>query len=410
MKRKLILLLLLILSISSLSFSQDITFKEHSTYGNLLKDLGIITGTNKGLEEEKTLTRQELVAIINKIYPDQDAYKSFVPPTKASFSDVPTTHWAFKEVEFAKAKGITSGIGNGKFGLDQEITNNQAAAFIANSLGFGNFDGEMSYESAYWYLNNTMGIGIDREMNEVESITRGEVFQMIAKALYSDNAEGNQRIRELGYSEKTINAYEYALYVTHAYTYFSLPEATSLKGADILSHTMTLDKNNFSVSDTLYNSFTEEIQGLVDVIILDYQYYLDVNQKYVSNQNFSRLQRYDYTSTPLNDVEFPVIESTGIFNYEGDYFGLEVDASSSHIFVEDFPTLSFLLESTEGTAESDRSISEIYVSYGDGFETYLMVYLTSEKNQYGYMVSVLDDNDNVIAYYTNDDYGYYRLR
>ena len=410
MKRKLILLLLLILSVSNLSFSQDITFKEYSTYGNLLKDLGIITGTNKGLEEEKTLTRQELVAIINKIYPDQESYKNFIPPTQPSFSDVPTTHWAFKEVEFAKAKGITSGIGNGKFGMNQEITNNQAAAFIANSLGFGNFGGEMSYESAYWYLNNTMGIGINREMHEVESITRGEVFQMIAIALYSDNAEGNQRIRELGFSEKTITAYEYALYVTQPYTYFSLPEAASLSGSEILGHTVGLDKDRFTVSEALYNTFTEELQTNVDDIMLDYQYYLDVNQLYVYNQDFSRLQRYDYTAVPLDEVDFPVIESTGIFNYEGEYWGLEVEAYSSHTFVEDFPSINFLLESSEGSAVNDRDISEIYVAYGDGFETYLILYLNSEKNQCGYIMTAIDDSGKVIAYYVNDDYGYYRLR
>ena len=211
-------------------------------------------------------------------------------------------------------------------------------------------------------------------MHEVESITRGEVFQMIAIALYSDNAEGNQRIRELGFSEKTITAYEYALYVTQPYTYFSLPEAASLSGSEILGHTVGLDKDRFTVSEALYNTFTEELQTYVDDIMLDYQYYLDVNQLYVYNQDFSRLQRYDYTAVPLDEVDFPV------------------------------------LESSEGSAVNDRDISEIYVAYGGGFETYLILYLNSEKNQCGYIMTAIDDSGKVIAYYVNDDYGYYRLR
>jgi len=410
MKRKLILLLLLILNVSSLSFSQDITFKEYSTYGNLLKDLGIITGTNKGLEEEKTLTRQDLVSIINKIYPDQEGYKNFVPPTQPSFSDVPVTHWAYMEVEFAKAKGITSGIGNGKFGINQEITNNQAAAFISNSLGFGNFSGEMKYDTAYWYLKNNLGIATTRVMHSKDTITRGEVFEMIAKALDVENCQSKIRIRELGFTEKTITAYKEALKLAQPYTFFSLPEAEKLSGVQFLSHTVSTSKDRFSFSGKLYDRVADELEPLVDQYAFDYQTYCDVNNAYILNHSFSRLSRNEYSNIALKGVKFPIIYSSIIYSYDGDYWGVTGEAESYHAFVEDFPKIDFLIDASDGGGVNDRKISEIYVSIDDAVKTYLIVYLNAEKNQYGYVACVLDNNKNVVAYYSLDDYGLYILR
>ena len=40
----------------------------------------------------------------------------------SKFSDVPTTHWAYSYVEKAAENGWVTGIGNGKFGVDQQVT------------------------------------------------------------------------------------------------------------------------------------------------------------------------------------------------------------------------------------------------------------------------------------------------
>lgn len=56
-------------------------------------------------------------------------------PAVASFSDVPTDHWAFKYVEALKASGITAGCGGSSFCPDGTLTRAQMAVFLASALG-----------------------------------------------------------------------------------------------------------------------------------------------------------------------------------------------------------------------------------------------------------------------------------
>jgi hypothetical protein len=56
-------------------------------------------------------------------------------PATATFTDVPTTHLFFQQVEAMKASGITTGINATTFGPDQNVTRGQMAAFLARALG-----------------------------------------------------------------------------------------------------------------------------------------------------------------------------------------------------------------------------------------------------------------------------------
>ncbi|MBK9089921.1 MAG: S-layer homology domain-containing protein [Holophagales bacterium] len=56
-------------------------------------------------------------------------------PAAATFSDVPTDHWAFRFVEALGASGITAGCGGGAFCPDNPVTRAQMAVFLASALG-----------------------------------------------------------------------------------------------------------------------------------------------------------------------------------------------------------------------------------------------------------------------------------
>lgn len=56
-------------------------------------------------------------------------------PAVASFTDVPTNHWAFKYVEALKASGITAGCGASAFCPDGPLTRAQMAVFLSTALG-----------------------------------------------------------------------------------------------------------------------------------------------------------------------------------------------------------------------------------------------------------------------------------
>jgi len=56
-------------------------------------------------------------------------------PATATFSDVPTNHWAFQFVEALAASGITAGCGGGKYCPDDPITRGQMAIYLSAALG-----------------------------------------------------------------------------------------------------------------------------------------------------------------------------------------------------------------------------------------------------------------------------------
>ncbi len=56
-------------------------------------------------------------------------------PTSASFNDVPTNYWAFREIEALADSGITSGCDASNFCPDDNVTRAQMAAFLARALG-----------------------------------------------------------------------------------------------------------------------------------------------------------------------------------------------------------------------------------------------------------------------------------
>ena len=57
------------------------------------------------------------------------------PPASNSFTDVPTSHWAFQYVEALKASGITQGVTPTTFEPESNVTRAQMAVFLAKALG-----------------------------------------------------------------------------------------------------------------------------------------------------------------------------------------------------------------------------------------------------------------------------------
>jgi len=181
MRKILSLLLVVVLTMSTLGTM--VFASETVTYGRMLKELGVINGDATGnLNGDKELTRGELIAIISTLTtPKVDDFKS---PGKASFTDVPTTHWAFKHIERAKASGISNGLGNGKFGVNDKVTYKQAKAFMLNVL---------EYKDVAWDK-------IDAEAHDVglysqfavdsPKFTRDMMFELLFSTLTSYKLDG----------------------------------------------------------------------------------------------------------------------------------------------------------------------------------------------------------------------------
>ena len=87
---------------------------------------GLMTGTSEtAFSPNASLTRAMFVTILSKV---DGADTS--PYTGTSFTDVKTDKWYSKPIEWAYQNGYTSGVGNGRFGLNDPVTRQQLAVFL----------------------------------------------------------------------------------------------------------------------------------------------------------------------------------------------------------------------------------------------------------------------------------------
>jgi len=113
---------------------------------------------------------------------------------KVTFNDVPATAWYYNAVTFAAAREITAGTGNGQFSPEAKLTRAQFMVLMMKAFGIepdrdpkDNFaDAGSTYYTGYLAaakrLGITSGIGNNRFGPEQE-ITRQEAFTMLYKTL-----------------------------------------------------------------------------------------------------------------------------------------------------------------------------------------------------------------------------------
>ncbi|PFB63513.1 S-layer homology domain-containing protein [Bacillus cereus] len=117
------------------------------------------------------------------------------PNIMIEFDDVTTDHWAYDEITNLVYHRIMYGYGNGKFGTEDNITREQAAAVLHRALGLkrsvfdGNPYGDISGKSTmfpYEILHLT-NIGIFKgdengNFRPKDTLTRAELAQILTKA------------------------------------------------------------------------------------------------------------------------------------------------------------------------------------------------------------------------------------
>ena len=98
---------------------------------------GITTGYGNGTYGPlDNVTRAQMAAfLIRPLRGDDFSY-----PSSPYFSDVPSSHWSFKYVQKLRELGITTGYGNGMYGPNDNVTRAQMAAFLIRSIIGDTFD------------------------------------------------------------------------------------------------------------------------------------------------------------------------------------------------------------------------------------------------------------------------------
>lgn len=71
--------------------------------------------------------------------------------SSAAFTDVPSNHWAYTYVEKASQNGLVSGVGNGRYGVDNQLSAADFATMVCALLYPGEANALLGKSSYWWY-------------------------------------------------------------------------------------------------------------------------------------------------------------------------------------------------------------------------------------------------------------------
>lgn len=140
----------------------------------VLADLGIFQGDNHGkFNPDKTITRAEAATIICRLLGVEDETKAL---KQTVFSDVLSTNWAVGYIAKAAELGIIMGYGNGKFGPDDPVTQEQIVKMLVCAWGYGQYAEEIGGWPA-GYIAVAEEVGLIADANTVSNFAakRSEV-------------------------------------------------------------------------------------------------------------------------------------------------------------------------------------------------------------------------------------------
>ncbi len=97
----------------------------------------LVYGYGDGYHPLDAVDRSQMAVFVARAVAGGDqALNSFVPPTNATFPDVPPTFWAYKYVEYCYAQGIVQGGTDGNYHPNELVTRAQMAVYIARAFGY----------------------------------------------------------------------------------------------------------------------------------------------------------------------------------------------------------------------------------------------------------------------------------
>lgn len=160
---------------------------------SLCNSLGIITGYEDGsIKPESNVTRAEMASIILRML-NMTATSKY----QNAFTDVSSSHWAADQIQTAQEAGIISGMGDGTFVPDGDVTYAQVIVMLVNAM---NYKDDAQYYTvapgAHWatgYIQTAALSGLNLLKNapgenDVAS-ERGTVIKMVYNALLGDYKE-----------------------------------------------------------------------------------------------------------------------------------------------------------------------------------------------------------------------------
>lgn len=214
----------------NLLYREDIpVLSEDSPETEALLKLGILRGTDKGLELERNVTRAEAVLLIWRV---SGAVFTDIGYEEPSFEDI-QGHWAKDAIEKFYHAGYIHGTSMTTFEPDRSITGNEFIKILLSVLGYKTVTIENAYD-----LGVECGALIDNFTKSVVynnfELTRSDAARICYAALLAKTAEGKMLYESL---------IEKGIYNEIDFKESFMVESKAVSFADRLNAQMPKDKN-----------------------------------------------------------------------------------------------------------------------------------------------------------------------
>lgn len=146
---------------------------------SLMKEYSIFNGdANGNFNPDAGITRAEFAAVVCRTVGGENEISKKV---EATFSDVPSNHWASGYVDWAVKSGIISGYGDGRYGPSDMVTYEQAIKMVVCAAGYS----DAALDAGGWpdgYVDVANGLGLLAGVDETPNVpmTRANVAVMIS--------------------------------------------------------------------------------------------------------------------------------------------------------------------------------------------------------------------------------------
>ncbi len=190
MKKLLCILLAFTLLISGTVLAKDLApeeippITESDIEVTVLSALGILKGTETGLELDRPVTRAEAVAFILRMLPAQP----YAVGAKPAFPDM-DGHWANKDVARAVLHGFVHGNEDGTFAPERQVTAAEFAKMWLCAIGYADTTLDTAYDKGTeceWLQNNFTKSIVKNNL----PLTRGDTVRLLYQGLLCKMADG----------------------------------------------------------------------------------------------------------------------------------------------------------------------------------------------------------------------------
>ena len=188
----------------------DVSDPNTAVNADILRLMGVVSGTGDNrFNPSGTLTRAQFCTMVVTFLQRGDEAPRY--GTRTIFSDVRSDHWARSYVNLAASISVTdsdgenstsiplvSGVGDGRFLPDDNISMAEASTILLRALGYTSKEAGAVWPQGYMDLAESTGLSEGLNLKAGDAINRAQAAQLFVNALNCKTVKGDVYYKSLG--------------------------------------------------------------------------------------------------------------------------------------------------------------------------------------------------------------------